>query len=443
MKINNTIFLSYVLCPYKAGLLLSDHPAALTDYQVLANELAHRYKPLALEAISRLSPDVVVSPDPARLASILREGPALVLGATIEIDDFVFHFDALKRCSSILASGEPQYEPVLFHHGNTVPASQQLLLAFGGYVLQLLQKDYPPTGIVVYGAGYSMRSVCLKPNYRKVELIVAALTTEQQAPLLLNTHCGNCEFQSRCLAEAKKQDNLTLLNRMTEKSVRQYARKGIFTLTQLSYTFHPRRQSKRAKARGRPHSFALQALAIREQKIYVLTPPDLPQVETRVFIDMEGAPDGSFIYLIGLLVQKGEHEQSYAFWADTLEDESKMFELFAQTLSEFPGAHLFHYGPYDSRALKRIASGIDSSRREYLIGCGRTNVLSALYASLGFIFPCIRIASRMLLDISATSGKIGDPSACKRSSGGISGSRPAIVISKRHLCDTTSTTVAR
>jgi hypothetical protein len=50
---------------------------------------------------------------------------------------------------------------------------------------------------------------------------------------------------------------------MTEKTVKQYARKEIFTTTQLSYTFHSKRQSKRAKARGRPHSSALQALAIR------------------------------------------------------------------------------------------------------------------------------------------------------------------------------------
>ena len=50
---------------------------------------------------------------------------------------------------------------------------------------------------------------------------------------------------------------------MTGKTIRQYNYKGIFTINQLSYTFHPRRKSKRAKARGRPHSYPLQAMAIR------------------------------------------------------------------------------------------------------------------------------------------------------------------------------------
>src|ERR1700738_4909913 len=98
MKINNTIFLNYLFCPYKAGLLLGDQFAAPTDYQMLVDDLAHRYEPLARAAISRLSPDVVLSPDRASVASILREGPSLILDATLEIGDFEFHFDALKRC---------------------------------------------------------------------------------------------------------------------------------------------------------------------------------------------------------------------------------------------------------------------------------------------------------------------------------------------------------
>ncbi len=45
-------------------------------------------------------------------------------------------------------------------------------------------------------------------------------------PLLLNNNCSTCEFQSHCLAEAKKQDNLTLLNRMTGKAVKTICPQG-------------------------------------------------------------------------------------------------------------------------------------------------------------------------------------------------------------------------
>jgi hypothetical protein len=218
--------------------------------------------------------------------------------------------------------------------------------------------------------------------------------------LLLNSNCGTCAFQSRCFAQAKAEDNLTLLNRMTEKTVKQYARKGIFTTTQLSYTFHPKRRSKRAKARGRPHSFALQALAIREQKVYILAPPALPSTQTRIFVDMEGSPDGSFVYLIGLLVQQGDKEQSYSFWADCREEETKVFELFAETLSQFPSGHIFYYGPYERRVFKRIARHFGPTLSGRLDRqC--TNVLSTLYAKI--YFPTY---SNSLKDVAATLGYV-------------------------------------
>jgi len=35
MKINNAVFLSYLLCPYKAGLLLGGRSGTQTDYGTL------------------------------------------------------------------------------------------------------------------------------------------------------------------------------------------------------------------------------------------------------------------------------------------------------------------------------------------------------------------------------------------------------------------------
>jgi hypothetical protein len=68
-----------------------------------------------------------------------------------------------------------------------------------------------------------------------------------QAPtLILNAHCRVCEFQQRCTAQAKSEDTISLLRGMSEKEVRKQIRKGIFTATQLSCTFRPRRSSKRA-----------------------------------------------------------------------------------------------------------------------------------------------------------------------------------------------------
>ncbi len=62
---------------------------------------------------------------------------------------------------------------------------------------------------------------------------------------------------------------------MSEKEVIKQNKKGIFTVTQLSYTFRPRRKGKRVKDKTPNHYYPLKALAIRENKIFIFETPEL------------------------------------------------------------------------------------------------------------------------------------------------------------------------
>ena len=110
-------------------------------------------------------------------------------------------------------------------------------------------------------------------------------------PLVLNKHCPLCPFQRLCHAQAEQEDNLSLLHGMTARAMRQYEKKGIFTIKQLSYLFKPR---KRKKGSRKPppvtHKVELQALAIREKKIYLQELPALSRQPVELFVDMEGFP---------------------------------------------------------------------------------------------------------------------------------------------------------
>ena len=68
----------------------------------------------------------------------------------------------------------------------------------------------------------------------------------------------------------------SLLSHLTDKERAQSRGKGIFTVSQLAYTFRPRRRSKRLAARPERYHHALKALAIREHKIHVVGKPELP-----------------------------------------------------------------------------------------------------------------------------------------------------------------------
>ena len=88
-----------------------------------------------------------------------------------------------------------------------------------------------------------------------------------------------------------QEDNLSLLRGMKEKEVKGYARKGILTVTQLAHTFRPKRSGKRAPPRSNHHYHALQALAVRDKRVYLLGTPQLPDAPVRIYLDIEGNPE--------------------------------------------------------------------------------------------------------------------------------------------------------
>ena len=110
---------------------------------------------------------------------------------------------------------------------------------------------------------------------------------------------------------------MSLLRGLGEKEIKNYGRKGLFTLTQLAHTFRPRRKGKRSE-RGSKHRYhALQALAIRDKTIYLLGAPSVPSRAVQIYLDMEGNPEDKFVYLIGMVVCDTDGDHRYSFWADS------------------------------------------------------------------------------------------------------------------------------
>src|SRR2546429_7711837 len=177
----------------------------------------------------------------------------------------------------------------------------------------------------------------------------------QSPPLLLNKHCPSCQFQALCQQQAEKEDTLSLLDRMTPKAIQRYHKKGIFTVTQLSYLFRKRRSRKPKKKIQVLHKLELQALAIRTNKIYLQERPALARHSVELFLDIEGIPDQRVYYLIGLLISEHGECTYYSFWADTSRDEEQMWYAFLQKVSQYPEAPIYHYGGYESHALERLA----------------------------------------------------------------------------------------
>jgi predicted RecB family nuclease len=192
--------------------------------------------------------------------------------------------------------GQPaQFVPIRFIHRNKLTQDDKLLLAFDAFVLSEMLGRAVTLGKIIHGDDHAMHKVktsALAGEVRKcLGKITALLASPAPPDLVLNRHCAECEFQARCRKLAVEKDDLSLLAGMSAKERERHRSKGIFTVNQLSYTFRPRRIPKRTKHPAKPHHFALQALAIRENKVYIHGTPEIPECKTQVYLDIEGLPD--------------------------------------------------------------------------------------------------------------------------------------------------------
>jgi predicted RecB family nuclease len=257
-----------------------------------------------------------------------------------------------------------------------------------GLILSRLQGQMPSSGIIWHGKECGTTRVRLNGDLRKTERLLReakeAVGAESPPRLILNDHCQVCEFRQRCHDQALKEDNISLLRGMGEKEVKSYARKGILTVTQLAHTFRPRRRGKRAPPNENHHYHALQALALRDKRVYLFGTPQLPEATVHVYLDIEGNPEERFDYLIGMIVVEGDREQHLSFWADSKDQEDRIFEQFLETVIRHQDFVVFAYGGYERAFLQRMRKRATQKDAVDMVLKAMVNPLSLIYSHVYF-----------------------------------------------------------
>ncbi len=318
--ITRDILEAYLNCKYKGYLKLTGQTGRPSDYDVLMKEVRQELRQRASESLVRRNRDEEILRGPVITPSTLATRPPLILDAVIEDGGFSLIIDALKRVDA--SSGQPnsQYVPILIFEGEKVRKEHRQVLEVYALALGRVQGAEPKSGVIVHGRG--CRST---RGHFKGGLSRAARTLEELSrlagpdppPLVLNDHCQVCEFRRRCLEEARAKDDISLLRGLNERAKRKLKKKGITTVTQLSYTFRPRKETKREVKNRRPHSYGLQALAIRDGKTYVYGTPELPSGRVRIYLDVEGDPERNLVYLIGMIIDRGGEEERFSLIHET------------------------------------------------------------------------------------------------------------------------------
>jgi predicted RecB family nuclease len=385
--ISPDVLRSYVHCRYKAYLKLSSQVGVQCAYDAALAELRAEAKK---GAIGKL--EAAGSPIPA---SVKLTQPTLCLGHSaiidgeLTVDGINVRVDGLRKVAGRSQLGDFHYEPLLFHEGPGAREPQRVLLSVIALLVSRLQGRVPDRGVIYQSGNAATSTVRMPGRIKSAKSILDDLNRmrsgELRPKLVLNNHCGVCEFQQRCHLQAVREDNLSLLRGVSETDIRRHGRRGVLTLTQLAYTFRPRRETKSPEQRKVRRYHALQALAIRDQRLYVFGTPVVPFTRVRIFLDLEGNPHEGCVYLIGMIVREGDQEIAHTLWADSATEESNIFEKFLAVVDRYENPTIYCYGQYERAFIRRMRAKVRRKKLVDKILGSLVNILSLIYAH--FYFP--------------------------------------------------------
>ncbi|MEM9089233.1 MAG: TM0106 family RecB-like putative nuclease, partial [Cyanobacteria bacterium P01_F01_bin.53] len=295
--ITTDIFVAYSQCPRKAFLLLfSEDRGKPHDYLLILRKRRQNNRAQYLDKFLQEHPEA------KEYGPTTFKKHTFLLEATLNSEPLEAYCAVLTQADTDVKSHRITYEPTIITGTYRTTADQKTELLFTGSVLGKIQKQEPTVGRIV-GMDGKVHRIKLETSYKSIKPSLKILKNWCSNPptdpptLILNKHCPACQFQKNCRKQAGKDSNLSLLARMTAKEIKKYNKRGIFTVQQLSYLFKPRRKRKKRKnPEPVKHNMALQALAIREGKIYIQELPKLNRQPVELFLDIEGIPDQSFYY---------------------------------------------------------------------------------------------------------------------------------------------------
>lgn len=222
--------------------------------------------------------------------------------------------------------------------------------------------------------------------------------------------CATCRFGRNCSTGRESDRDLSLVAGIRTDQRRKLVAAGLGTIDALANaTDTERPQSMSSTTFGGLRSqAALQVIQDNSRTeddptgkvgYEVLAPEVLAALPAPspgdVFFDMEGDPFALAGEGLEYLFGATDPDETFTpFWAHSRVQEKRAFEAFVdfavQRLTEHPGAHVFHYAPYEVSALKRLAA-LHGTREEAVDTLLRTGSLIDLYA---VVRKALRVSQR-------------------------------------------------
>jgi predicted RecB family nuclease len=388
--VTSRLFESYLHCPTKCYLQSIGEVAAENPYTIWSETRRESYRLRGLQQLKVSHSQTMDGGEPNRgqWKDALWD---FAFNQIVRAQHYECYVHAVQRVQLDGTVQSSQFVPIRFVPENKLSRSDKLIAGFEALALAKALGAKVGIAKIIHGdkgTTSRLKAGALSRTVNKIVDQIANLLTSSSAPdLILNKHCPECGFQSRCRKNAVERDDLSLLANMPDKERVRLNGKGIFTVNQLSYTFRPRRRIKRSSTKPEKYHHSLKALAIREKKVHVVGDPHLRIDGTAVYFDVEGLPDRDLYYLVGVCIEDANGVTRHSLWADTAADEERVWKFFLDILSGIDHPILIHYGSFETIFLKRMCDRYGGPSKETAAAraiSNAVNILSFIFAQIYF-----------------------------------------------------------
>ena len=327
-----------------------------------------------------------------RTVEAMRHGDDVIFQATLFDGRWLGYADFLLRVERSSAFGPWSYEVADTKLSRAVKGGAVLQVCVYSDLLARIQGTVPEEVHVVTGDGamHAMRLDDYAAYYRAVKRrfereIFGDEDAPARDPASATTypdpveHCKVCTWYPDCADWRRTDDHLSIVAGLARTATEHLNAGGIWTRRSLAVL--PPAQAvpdlnPRTLARLREQA-AIQVRGEDEQRlIWELVPPDPEQPDQGLarlpepsrldlFFDIEADPwaaeDGTGFgleYLLGVVDIVGDKPNYTPIWGTDRDRERVAFERFIDLVverrSDDPGMHVFHYGGYESGAVKRL-----------------------------------------------------------------------------------------
>ena len=337
----------------------------------------------------------------------MRDGVAIIYQATFVDEPFLGYADFLRRVDKPSNLGDYSYEVLDTKLARTARGKFIIQLAFYTDMLACVQGVVPELMHVVLGDGReeAFRVADYAHYFERLKArFLANVTNPAEGKTYPSPcdHCDLCRWRDICGAQWKADDHLCQVANILKTHIRKLNASGVKTLAALADlpadaavpkvpvpVLNRLRHQASLQLRARLTGHGI----VEEIFPDPAAPPEaglrgfarMPEpADGDLFFDMEGNPleVGGLEYLFGLYYFEGGKAHFKPFWAHSRAEERISFEQFMDFVTNHllahPGAHIYHYAPYEVTALRKLM-GLHGTREAEVDNLLRGHKLVDLY----------------------------------------------------------------